>query len=55
MRMPRIKISGRCAVYHCIARVVGGQFLLGDVEKEKLRLLLWQYAEFCGVDKGTGT
>jgi putative transposase len=50
MRMPRLKISGRSAVYHCIARVVGGQFLLGDVEKEKLRLLLWEYAEFCGLE-----
>jgi REP element-mobilizing transposase RayT len=50
MRMPRLKISGRSAVYHCIARVVGGQFLLRDEEKEKLRLLLWEYAEFCGVE-----
>ena len=48
--MPRIKIAGRSAVYHCIARVVGGQRLLHDAEKERLRLLLWQYAEFCGVE-----
>ena len=49
MRMARIKVSGRSAVYHCISRVVGGQRLLGDPEKEKLRQLLWQQAEFCGV------
>lgn len=50
MRMARIKITGRGAVYHCISRVVGGQFLLGDLEKEKLRQLLWQQAEFCGLE-----
>jgi putative transposase len=48
--MPRLKISGRSAVYHCIARVVGAQFLVHDSAKEKLRILLWQYAEFCGVE-----
>ena len=32
-----IKISGRGAVYHCMSRVVGGQRLLGPLEKEKLR------------------
>ena len=29
MRMARIKIHDRAAVYHCISRVVGGQWLLG--------------------------
>jgi len=50
MRMARIKIAGRGAVYHCISRVVGGQMLLGSLEKEKLRELLWQQAEFSGVE-----
>ncbi len=50
MRMARIKISGRGAVYHCISRVVGGQRLLGDPEKEKLRQMLWQQAAFSGVE-----
>ena len=49
MRMARIKIAGRGAVYHCISRVVGGQMLLGSLEKEKLRELLWQQAQFSGV------
>ena len=49
MRMARIKVSGRGAVYHCISRVVGGQMLLGSLEKEKLRELLWQQAQFSGV------
>ena len=49
MRMARIKINGRGAVYHCISRIVGGAALLGDLEKEKLRLLLWQQAAFSGL------
>lgn len=50
MRMARIKVAGRGAVYHCISRVVGGQRLLGSLEKEKLRELLWQQAHFAGVE-----
>ena len=49
MRMPRIKVHGRNAVYHCISRIVGGEFLLKDLEKEKLRQLMWNQAEFAGV------
>jgi len=48
--MARIKVAGRGAVYHCISRVVGGQMLLGPPEKEKLREMLWQQAEFSGVE-----
>jgi REP element-mobilizing transposase RayT len=48
--MARIKISGRTAVYHCISRVVGGERLLGDLEKEKLRQMLWQQAAFSGLE-----
>ena len=50
MRMSRLKISGRSAVYHCISRTVGGQFLLGDAEKEKFRQMLRQQADFSGVE-----
>ena len=48
--MARIKVAGRGAVYHCISRVVGGQMLLGSLEKEKLREMLWQQAEFSSVE-----
>jgi len=34
MRMKRIKPKDQTAVYHCIGRVVGGEMLLGDEEKE---------------------
>lgn len=50
MRMARIKVNGRSAVYHCISRVVGGQRLLGDLEKERLRQMLWRQAAFCGLE-----
>jgi len=49
MRTARIKLRGRTAVYHCISRIVGGQFLLEDCGQEKFRQLLWQQAQFCGL------
>jgi hypothetical protein len=33
-----------------MSRVVGGAHLLGDREKEVLRKMLWQVADFCGVE-----
>lgn len=50
MRLTRIKVAGESAGYHCISRIVGGQFLLGDEEKEKLRQLIWLQAKFSGVE-----
>ncbi len=50
MRTARIKVSGRGAVYHCISRIVGGQRLLGSLEKEKLREMLWQQSRFSGIE-----
>lgn len=49
MRLPRIKIHGRVAVYHCMTRVVGGQRLLKPHHREQLRKMLWQQARFAGV------
>jgi len=50
MRMARIKASGRGAVYHCISRVVGGQFLLDDLGKEMLTKILLKLSSFCGLE-----
>jgi len=50
MRLARLKLVGEDAVYHCIARVVGGEFLLGDLEKERLRIMFRQNADFAGVE-----
>ena len=50
MRMARIKPEGRAVLYHCVSRVVGGEYLLGDAEKEAFRRLMWAQVSFCGVD-----
>ena len=54
MRMPRLKLTETTAVYHCISRIVGGQLLLGDLEKEQFRLLelLPKYIDY--VRENTG-
>jgi len=49
MRVARVKVEGRSAVYHCISRVVGGQRLLDDTAKEVLRKQIHYMADFCGV------
>ena len=50
MRKKRLKISGRCAVYHCVTRTVNKERLIDDVAKEVLRKQLWQIADFSGVE-----
>ncbi len=51
MRQRRVKAEEVGAVYHCISRIVGGDFLLeGDREKEVLRNQIWKIADFCGVE-----
>ncbi len=51
MRQTRIKIEGVESVYHCMTKIVGGDFLLeGDREKEVLRKQIWKVSAFCGVE-----
>ncbi|CAA6690339.1 MULTISPECIES: transposase [unclassified Lentimonas] len=49
MKVRRTKVQGRDAVYHCMTRVVNGERLFKDREKEMLRKMIWQVADFCGV------
>jgi hypothetical protein len=49
MRKARIKITNHTAVYHCISRIVGGEYLLDDPAKETFRLFMWQQADFAGL------
>ena len=49
-QLKRIKVEGAEATYHAMSRVVGGERLFGDREKEVLRKMLWQVADFCGVE-----
>ena len=48
MRQKRITRAG-AAHYHCMSRIVGGERLLGEAEKEALRGMLWQVADFGGL------
>lgn len=50
MRMARLKLSGRGAVYHCVSRVVGRQLLLDNNCKEVMVQLLWKLAAFYGFE-----
>ncbi len=50
MKIRRTKVSGSEAVYHCMTRVVNGERLFGDREKEILRKMIWQVADFCGAE-----
>jgi REP element-mobilizing transposase RayT len=45
-----MKVSGRDAVYHVMTRTVNGELLFKDREKEVLRKMIRQIADFCGVD-----
>ena len=45
-----MKINEAAAVYHCMTRTVNGEMLFEDREKEMLRKMLWQVADFSGVE-----
>ncbi|NCD33053.1 MAG: transposase, partial [Spartobacteria bacterium] len=48
MRRRRIK-RDELAYYHCMTRVVGRQMLLGEAEKEHMRVLIRRVEGFSGV------
>ncbi|MGJ8638069.1 MAG: transposase [Opitutaceae bacterium] len=50
MRERRLKVQGRDAIYHCMTRTVNGALLFKDREKEILRKMIRQVADFCGVE-----
>lgn len=47
--MRRLRVNGRAAVYHVMTRTVNGERLFKDREKEILRKMIHQLADFCGV------
>jgi hypothetical protein len=51
MRQPRLKVipTEAEAVYHCISRTVNGEHLFDYTSREVLRKMLWQVADYCGV------
>ncbi|MFU8847101.1 MAG: transposase [Opitutales bacterium] len=50
MRTGRHKLSGVTATYHVMTRTVNGERLFGTREREVLRKMIWQVADFCGVE-----
>jgi REP element-mobilizing transposase RayT len=46
----RMRITDGAACYHVMSRVVNGDFLLGAIEKEALRRMMWRMAMFSGVE-----
>jgi putative transposase len=49
MRNGKRVLGVGASYYHCMSRIVGGERLLEEGEREVLRKMLWQVAEFCGV------
>ncbi len=49
-RIRRLVSKKSTVIHHAMSRIVGGQMLLGDREKEVLRRLLWRVADFSGVE-----
>ncbi|MEI6535980.1 MAG: hypothetical protein WCN98_11605, partial [Verrucomicrobiaceae bacterium] len=50
MAQARLTVTSEPTVYHAITRTSRGQFLFGDLEKVRMRKMLWQMADFCGVE-----
>jgi putative transposase len=48
--MRRLKVCGSDAIYHCMTRTVNGEFLFEDRDKEVLRRMIRQVADFSGVE-----
>ena len=49
MRSNRLRMRGKDAVYHCMTRTVNGEVLFNRREKEVLRKMIHQVADFSGV------
>lgn len=49
MRKRRLKLVDTDAYYHCMTRTVNGERVFGDGEKEVLRKMIRQVADFSGV------
>jgi REP element-mobilizing transposase RayT len=50
MAQARLTVTSEPTVYHAITRTSRGQFLFGDLEKDRMRKMIWQMADFCGVE-----
>ena len=46
---PWVERERRSAIYHCISRIVGREYLMGDAEREEFVRLMRLYEGFCGL------
>jgi len=46
---PWVEDERRSAIYHCVSRVAGRDFLFGDEEREQFTRLMRLYEAFCGL------
>ncbi len=51
MRQPRLKLDATqvAAAYHCMSKTVNGEHLFDETSREVLRRMLWQVADYCGI------
>lgn len=49
MKRKRVIVSNQTAYYHLMSRTVNGEAWFGNKEKEVLRKMIWQVADFSGV------
>ena len=47
MHQARLTVTSEPTVYRAITRTSRGEFLFGEVEKNMMRRMLWQMADFC--------
>ncbi len=50
MAQARLTVTSEPTVYHTITRTSRGEFLFTAVERNMMRKMLWQLADFCGVE-----
>ena len=51
IHLRRVNVIGGCpAIYHCISRIVGGEWYLDNRAKEILRKQIGRVSTFCGVE-----
>ncbi len=50
MNTSRLTLPAEATIYHVVTRATRGEYLFGDLEKERMRRMLWQMAEVCGLE-----
>jgi len=46
----RMRVTDRAECFHVMSRIVNGEFLLGGIEKEAFRRMMWRMGRFAGIE-----